>query len=309
MKNQHFILAFFILTACSSLKKDQRPSINISHKTLNQIMAPGEAKLLSFQVLNADQNIKLFCDGKKMSTQIFNNQLETFISIPYEYDKKSYECILKHKENILGKVVSATIKKVKYKTSYIKVPKRKVDLKPSDLKWYLQDKEELQKAYANLELENVYFNKPFISPLNSKITSPYGAKRIFNNKKSSWHNGIDFKAKIGTPIPSTNRGKVILVRHLFFNGKTVIVDHGMGIISLYCHLSDYSVKVGDIVEQGDILGLAGNTGRSSGPHLHWGIRVQENWVNGFGLIDQSQSASLYNTLPMVDSTKIKFMKK
>ena len=166
--------------------------------------------------------------------------------------------------------------------------KEKVDLTDSDIQWYLEDKAILERMYASLEVDQLFFNQEFTIPLSSKITSPYGAKRIFNNKKSSWHNGIDFRAPIGTPIPSTNRGKVILVRHLFFNGKTVIIDHGMNIISLYCHLSDYNVNVGDIVNAGDIIGLGGNTGRSSGPHLHWGMRVQGHWVNGFSLVEESK---------------------
>ena len=81
-----------------------------------------------------------------------------------------------------------------------------------------------------------------------------------------------------------------MVRHLFFNGKTVLVDHGMNIVSLYCHLSGYNVQVGDMIDRGDIIGYGGNTGRSSGPHLHWGIRVQGHWINGLKMVEQS---SLY----------------
>ena len=252
-------------------------------------MTPGQAKYINIQLPEKlGKDISLVCDGNKMTTYIENNQIRGFIAVPYKYDGESYQCELNKSGMNLGIVVQAKIKKVKYKTSHIKVPKRKVDLKKSDIDWYLEDKKLLKRVYSSLELETSYFNSPFVIPLESKITSPYGALRIFNNKKSSWHNGVDFRARVGTPIPSTNRGKVIMVRHLFFNGKTVLVDHGMNIVSLYCHLSGYNVQVGDIIDRGDIIGYGGNTGRSSGPHLHWGIRVQGHWINGLNMVEQSR---------------------
>ena len=262
----------------------------VDRKPLSFTMVPGETKFVTFSLPFESEFYDLICEGEKMTFSIDKGKIKAFIAVPYHYEKELFSCSLKGQKGFLKTILNATVKKVKYKTSYIDVPKRKVDLTPSDIQWYLKDKEELKKIYSNLDTNKAYFNQAFLKPLNSKVTSPYGAKRIFNNKKSSWHNGIDFRAKVGTPIPSSNRGKVILVRHLFFNGKTVIVDHGMNIISLYCHLSDYNVQVGDIVERGDIIGQGGNTGRSSGPHLHWGMRIQGHWVNGFSLVEQSELA-------------------
>jgi murein DD-endopeptidase MepM/ murein hydrolase activator NlpD len=94
---------------------------------------------------------------------------------------------------------------------------------------------------------------------------------------------------VGVPIPVSNRGKVSLAKDLFYTGFTVIVDHGLDIFSVYAHLSEVSVSENQIVEQGAIIGKSGNTGRTSGPHLHWGIKIHGHWVDGFSLIKESKN--------------------
>ena len=92
----------------------------------------------------------------------------------------------------------------------------------------------------------------------------------------------------GTKIPAVNNGKVVFTGDLFYSGHTVIVDHGLGIFTLYGHLSDMAVKVGDGVQKGDIVGLSGNTGRSTAPHLHWGVIIHGDDIDGLTLVEQSQ---------------------
>ena len=109
-----------------------------------------------------------------------------------------------------------------------------------------------------------------------------------NNKKRSQHLGNDFRAKIGVKIPVSNRGKVVYVGDLFYTGGVVIVDHGLNIFSLYAHLSKTLVTTGTIVNRGDIVGLSGATGRVSGPHLHWGIKINGHNADGFSLVEESK---------------------
>ena len=106
-----------------------------------------------------------------------------------------------------------------------------------------------------------------------------------NNQPKNPHSGIDLKAKLSEPIKSINKGIVVFTGNHFFSGKSVYVDHGLGIISMYFHLSEIKVTKGDPVNKGDIVGLAGSTGRSTGPHLHWGIRVNNIKVDPQSLID------------------------
>jgi len=124
-----------------------------------------------------------------------------------------------------------------------------------------------------------YWSRPFINPMDSKITSDFGTARMFNNSLKSFHSGTDFRAKVGTPIYATNDGVVAIAKNRYYAGNSVVIDHGEGIYSCYYHLSALHVKLGDKVKQGDKLGLSGATGRVSGPHLHYAMMVQGVQVN------------------------------
>lgn len=97
------------------------------------------------------------------------------------------------------------------------------------------------------------------------------------------HLGTDFRAPMGTPVLASNKGKVVLAEDLFFSGNTILIDHGLSLFTMYAHLSKIDCKVGDVVEKGALIGHSGNTGRVSGPHLHWGVKVNGSWVDGFTL--------------------------
>jgi len=100
----------------------------------------------------------------------------------------------------------------------------------------------------------------------------------------STHSGVDISAPYGSPVRAANSGKVVLARELYFSGKTVILNHGLGLYTYYCHFSKIKVKLGDIVKKGDAVGLVGSTGRSTGPHLHWGVKVQDSRVDPLALL-------------------------
>lgn len=116
-------------------------------------------------------------------------------------------------------------------------------------------------------------------PLNTAVTSTFGRQRLFNHEVKSYHNGIDFRAKIGTPISAAAEGRVLIAEDLFYSGQHVAIDHGAGVVTTYSHLSKITVKVGDRVSAGDIIGLAGRTGRVTGPHLHWVVKLNTINVN------------------------------
>ncbi|MEA1914184.1 MAG: M23 family metallopeptidase [Campylobacterota bacterium] len=159
-----------------------------------------------------------------------------------------------------------------YPKEFLKVNKSKVKL---SLKSQQRANKEYTKAIRLYKHHNpkLYWQNRFELPLKSKITSVFGTKRMFNGKVKSYHGGTDFRAKIGTPIIAANSGVVKLVKNRFYAGKSIIIDHGKGIYSSYYHLNTFKVKVGQKVKKGDIIGLSGATGRITGPHLHFGIRV------------------------------------
>ncbi|RDU73774.1 M23 family peptidase [Helicobacter aurati] len=130
-----------------------------------------------------------------------------------------------------------------------------------------------------------YWNTPFIYPMQSKITSPFGSARVFNNEVKSYHGGTDFRAKQGTPIQASNDGIVVIAKERFLAGKSVVISHGEGIFSQYYHCSEIKVKVGQQVKKGQVIALSGNTGRVSAPHLHFGFIINGIQIDPLHFID------------------------
>lgn len=126
---------------------------------------------------------------------------------------------------------------------------------------------------------------PFIAPRSSRITSSFGTARTFNGAITSRHLGLDFAGTVGEPVRATNRGRVALVAPFYLAGNVVYLDHGEGLISAYFHLSRTDVKLGDIVERGQIIGAVGKTGRVTGPHLHWVTRYGGVTVDPMSVLD------------------------
>ena len=122
------------------------------------------------------------------------------------------------------------------------------------------------------------FIHSFIWPATGIISGTYGSARILNGEPRAPHMGVDIAAPEGTPIVAPTEGRVVFVDDLFFTGETVILDHGLGLTSLYAHLARVDVKVGDTLRQGDAIGVLGATGRATAPNLHWGVHL-----NGVGL--------------------------
>lgn len=124
----------------------------------------------------------------------------------------------------------------------------------------------------------------FILPSSGKANPNFGERRIYNNEHRSSHRGVDISSPYGSPVLASNSGKVVLASGLYFAGKTVIIDHGLGVFTLYCHFSKIRVKRGDLVKKGEIIGEIGATGRVTGPHLHWGVKVSGSSTDPFSLL-------------------------
>jgi murein DD-endopeptidase MepM/ murein hydrolase activator NlpD len=125
---------------------------------------------------------------------------------------------------------------------------------------------------------------PFLRPRNSVVTSEFGSGRLFNGRLTARHLGVDFRGAVGQPVMAANRGVVALVDNFFLAGNVVYIDHGGGVVTAYFHLSKTLVQVGDTVSRGQQIGLVGNTGRVTGPHLHWAARYGATTVNPLDLI-------------------------
>lgn len=180
--------------------------------------------------------------------------------------------------------VKITVKAVKFPIERLQVPDKFVQLSPEDLDRANREAREIEKINNTISSEALW-QEAFVSPIPGGVGSNFGKRRVFNGESRNPHNGADLKATTGTPIRATNRGRVVLAKDLFFTGNTVIVDHGLGIYTLYAHLSRIDVQPDMIVERDQVVGLAGATGRVTGPHLHWGARVQNTRVDPFSLVN------------------------
>ena len=176
------------------------------------------------------------------------------------------------------------VKDGKYKKEKIKVQSSKVNLKKEDKKRTSKEYAEAMKIYRT-STEKSHISKEFIVPMESKITSDFGKARIYNDTLKGYHSGTDFRAKIGTPIIASNDGVVVLAKDRFYSGNSVIIDHGQGIYSCYYHMSKFDVKKGSKIKRGESLGLSGDTGRVTGPHLHFSFRVGGEQVDPLQLIE------------------------
>ena len=184
--------------------------------------------------------------------------------------------------------ITVRVRAKKYPTTSLKVAERYTRLSKANLNRANRESKEVAAAYRPVTTAIVP-DQPFTVPIAGVTGTNFGERRIFNGEPRAPHSGADLRATTGTPVHATNRGRAVLAKALFFTGNTVILDHGLGIYSLYAHLSRMDVKRGDIVENGQIVGLVGATGRVTGAHLHWGMRVQGARVDPFSLVGLGSS--------------------
>jgi hypothetical protein len=158
-----------------------------------------------------------------------------------------------------------------------------VELKGAILERYLAERKRINNVLNQIRPKRLW-SLPFIRPVDGPITSPFGLRRILNGEERAPHNGVDIGAPLGTEVVACNAGIVVFAEELYLEGKTIIMDHGFGLYSVYMHLSEMRVKVGDEVGIGQCIGLVGATGRVTGPHLHWGISLLKARVDPFSLM-------------------------
>lgn len=175
--------------------------------------------------------------------------------------------------------VAYTIAPKRYSEQHLKVEPRTVDLSPEDLARYERERAHQEGVMAT-------FSEPLPQgplrmrvPVPGRRSSSFGLRRVFNGQPRNPHSGMDIAAATGTPVLAPLPARVIDTGDYFFNGNTVWLDHGGGLLSMMCHLSEIDVKPGDTLKTGERLGAVGATGRVTGPHLHWGVMLNRTMVD------------------------------
>jgi murein DD-endopeptidase MepM/ murein hydrolase activator NlpD len=152
--------------------------------------------------------------------------------------------------------------------------KRKVNPEKRDMERITRESQQISKALRHWSPQDQVVME-FLKPVSGPTSSPYGLRRFFNEQPRNPHSGLDIAAPEGAPILAPAPGTVLDTGDFFFNGNTVLLDHGQGLVTMYCHMSNINVTPGQTVNTGDSLGAVGMTGRVTGPHLHWGVSLND----------------------------------
>ncbi|AMK12653.1 M23 family metallopeptidase [Pseudodesulfovibrio indicus] len=184
------------------------------------------------------------------------------------------------KESTLRRTVRVT--SVDYPTQELTLPEKMVTPPQDVLDRIAAEGVKTSEAKNTVSAQRLW-TLPLERPVDGIVLSVYGARRILNGKPKNPHRGLDFRSPMGNPVKSVAAGKVILVGDHYYAGNSVYVDHGNGVVSMYFHLSEPTVKEGDAVERGQTVGLTGMTGRATGPHLHFSLSVLGELVDPAGL--------------------------
>ncbi len=163
--------------------------------------------------------------------------------------------------------------------------KRHVNPNQQDLARYKREKAEMVAAFKTWSTPQIS-SLNFELPAKGRFSSPFGLKRFFNDQPRNPHSGLDIAGGQGGAISAPAPGKVVAVGEYFFNGNTVIVDHGYGLTTMYCHMSKIDVKIGDELNTGDSIGAIGKTGRVTGPHLHWSVSLNNTRVDPLLFVEE-----------------------
>ncbi|MEM9743676.1 MAG: M23 family metallopeptidase [Pseudomonadota bacterium] len=172
------------------------------------------------------------------------------------------------------------IKEKAYPEQRLTIKNRKmVNPDPENLSRIRSESARMRSAYREFDDRDTTLVEPFLQPVLGPMSSPFGRRRVLNNQPRSPHSGLDIAAVTGTPIANPAPGTVVVTGSFYFNGNTVLIDHGKGLVTMYCHLSEIDVEEGQALTRGATLGKVGATGRVTGPHLHWSVSLNGHRVD------------------------------
>ena len=269
-----FLIPFLLAPAEKTAGAENPLRVEVFPKDIRQgdvflVRATGPA---SFKSIHAE------FQGKKFSLSSAETQgnYEALIGVDLNAKpaKVEMKVLAKGEEGkVYSKTLSLKVQKADFAVQKLTLPRSMVDLDPMTLERVNRESKKLKALFEGVREERLW-KGAFSRPVEGEVTTGFGLRRVINGQRKSPHTGMDLRADEGTPVLACNGGRVALVDEFFFSGKSVILDHGGGLYSMYFHLSETAVGEGDRVHTGNLLGRVGSSGRSTGPHLHWGIIIR-----------------------------------
>ena len=263
------VVAVSLLFAASRSMAAPEPEITVSSDSLFQ----GDAGYVRIRTGNGvSPKVEWLDQG--LFTAAFNNGKRWFGFFAADLKLKpgSYPLVVKIPSTGVKKQFDIAVRVKDFGVRNLTLPKEQVDLDAVTLERVKKEAAVMKEA-LDAPPTAPQWKGPFLKPLNGEVVGTFGQASIINGMPRSPHSGVDLKAEKGTPVISINSGRVVLTGDHFFNGLFVVVDHGGAVQSMYFHLDKISVQQGDTVAKGQVVGLVGATGRATGPHLHFGIRI------------------------------------
>lgn len=225
----------------------------------------------------ADADPRVEWEGRRVLTVIDGARRKAVLGIALAVEPGEHALTAR---DAAGAARSIPVKVVakKYREQKLTVPQRQVDLSPEDAARVEKEQLRLRALYDSFS-DASPTTLALQPPIAGVRSDSYGSRRVFNGQSRNPHSGMDIAASTGTPIHAPADGVVVDVGEYFFNGNNVVIDHGQGFLTIYCHLSAFGVKTGDKVKAGQIIGKVGATGRVTGPHLHFGVVLNGAFVD------------------------------
>jgi murein DD-endopeptidase MepM/ murein hydrolase activator NlpD len=210
------------------------------------------------------------------------HQWRALIGIDLDTKPGSYELRIQHSGSAVEMNSTLRIAPKQFRVRRLRVSPQFVDPPPAAVEQIAKDTALLAAAYQRVSAKK--WTAPFILPVDGVPSSNFGTRSYYNGQRRSPHAGVDFAGEPGTPVRAANRGDVVVSAPMYFTGNTVVIDYGDRLFSVFAHLSELHVKTGDMVEPHTIIGLVGATGRVTGPHLHWSVRLNGARVDPLSLV-------------------------
>jgi len=251
---------------------------------------PGGVALV--KIPRDSDNIVVTFNRRPVLLTTSNGVLTAVVGLPLGTKPGNHELILQAADG-RRTPVTFQVKAKHYASQHITLKnKRQVNPGKRDMVRIRKEQRRIRKALANHDRRQPQQLR-FLLPVNAPISSPFGLRRFFNEQARKPHSGLDLAAAEGTPIQAPAGGRISDTGRFFFNGNTVFIDHGQGLVTMYCHLSRIDVKPGQVVRAGDTIGAVGRTGRVTGPHLHWGVSLNDARVDPLLFLNQPPPAAVH----------------
>ena len=279
-----FVIIIIPLICSHDSRAISKPDIYLSSDTIYQ----GEPCLIRIRVKKGETP-RVTWMGKEIFMISTNDKTcwQGFLAADLMEKPGHYQALVKISPSGREEVLTVAILDKDYGVRRLTLPKKMVELDSETLARARKEAVIMKKLWE-APASTPIWRGPLLRPVQGDVVGPFGRRSVINNQPRSPHTGVDLRGEKGSAIRAVNNGRVVLTSDHFFTGRSVVLDHGGEIMSMYFHLEKILVQEGDVVVKGQIIGLVGSTGRATGPHLHWGMRVNGARVNPLRLMALSQ---------------------